>query len=53
MEQKKQIAFFWSATGLFTGGVPDLNKHEDVRLCKHLGKYMFTKVPALENYTLL
>lgn len=49
---KEQIASF-VCSWLVHSGALDMNKPEDVRLCKHSGKDMLTKVPALENYTLL
>lgn len=52
MAPKEQIASF-VCSWLVHSGALDLNKPEDVRLYKHSGKDMFTKVPALENYTLL
>lgn len=52
MAPKEKIASF-VCCWLFHSGALDLNKPEDVRLYKHSGKDIFTKVPALENYTLL
>ena len=52
MAPEEKIASF-VCCWLFHSGALDLNKLEDVRLYKHSGKDMFTKVPALENYTLL
>lgn len=52
MAPKENIASFvchW----LVHSGALVLNKPEDVRLYKHSGKDTFTKVPTLENYTLL